>query len=220
MFQDTNPIAEFRGPWGVPIQIGASLFLIPLVFVDLFNADAASVMRDLIFVAILIGSIYLHELGHAWGSLIQGVPVKRIMLFGGGGFCERSRSATRFEQELIVAMGPIVNLFLWAVAGLIANVITDPEIWWIFATISSVNLFLAVLNLVPVQPLDGGKLFELFLHRVLPPGAAIRVAGGVGLFFSVLWIPVMLMSFVALGMMLFFIPSPRLHWQMLRHREA
>ncbi len=102
MFQDTTPIAEFRGPWGVPIQIGASLILIPIVFVDLFGADADSLMRDLIFVAILVGSIYLHELGHAWGSLIQGVPIKRIMLFGGGGFCERSRSATRFEQELIV----------------------------------------------------------------------------------------------------------------------
>ncbi|MEO9825476.1 MAG: site-2 protease family protein [Paracoccaceae bacterium] len=220
MFQDTNPIAEFRGPWGVPIQIGASLFLIPMVFVDLFSGDGASLMRDLIFVAVLIGSIYLHELGHAWASLIQGVPVRRIMLFGGGGFCERTRSATRYEQELIVAMGPIVNLVLWAVAGLIANVVTDPEIWWVFATISSVNLFLAVMNLVPVQPLDGGKLFELFLHRVLPPDAAIRVAGGVGLFLSILWIPVMLMSFAVLGLMLFFIPSPRLHWQMLRYRQA
>lgn len=220
MFQDQNPIAEFRGPWGIPIQIGASLILIPIVFVDLFGASPAGLSRDLIFVAILIGSIYLHELGHAWGSLIQGVPVRRIMLYGGGGYCERARSATRYEQELIVAMGPIVNLVLWAVAGLIAGFMKDPEIWWIFATISSVNLFLAIMNLVPVQPLDGGKLFELFLHRVLPPGAAIRVAGGVGLFLSILWIPVMLMSFAVLGLMLFFIPSPRLHWQMLRYREA
>lgn len=220
MFQDTNPIAEFRGPWGVPIQIGASLILIPIFFVDLFGASPLGVMEDLIFVAILLGSIYLHELGHAWGSLIQGVPIKRIMLFGGGGFCERKRSATRYEQELIVAMGPIVNLVLWAIAGLIANVVSDPEIWWVFATISYVNLFLAVLNLVPVQPLDGGKLFELLLLRVLPPGAAIRVAGGVGLFLSVLWIPVMLLSFAVLGLMLFFIPSPRLHWDMLRYREA
>ena len=220
MFQDTNPIAEFRGPWGVPIQIGASLFLIPMVFVDLFTASPEGLMRDLIFVAVLIGSIFLHELGHAWGCLIQGIPVRRIMLYGGGGFCEHTRSANRYQQELIVAMGPIVNLVLWAVAGLIANMIADPEIWWVFATISSVNLFLAVMNLVPVQPLDGGKLFELFLYRVLPADAAIRVAGGVGLFLSVMWIPVMLMSFVFLGLMLFFIPSVRLHWQMLRYRQA
>ena len=44
----------------------------------------------------------LHEMGHAWGALVQGVPVRRIMLHGGGGFCERARSATAREDELIV----------------------------------------------------------------------------------------------------------------------
>lgn len=57
------------------------------------------------FFPILPGSIHLHELGHACGNPAQVVPVNRIMLYGGGGFCERTRSATRYEQELIVAMG-------------------------------------------------------------------------------------------------------------------
>ena len=129
MFRDTSPIFEFRGPWGVPIQIGGSLLLLPLMLIDLGGTPRGFAF-DMMFVLILIGSIYLHELGHAWACLIQGVPVKRIMLYGGGGFCERTRSATRHEQELIVAMGPIVNLFLWAIAGLIAPFISDPEIAW------------------------------------------------------------------------------------------
>jgi len=67
---------------------------------------------------LLTGSIFLHELGHAWGTIVQGIPVRRIMIYGGGGFCERSRSASVKQRELIVAMGPIVNLVIWAFASL------------------------------------------------------------------------------------------------------
>jgi Zn-dependent protease len=215
MFRDSNPIAEFRGPWGVPVQIGASLILLPLIMVD-FGGSPRSLAFDLMFLAILLGSILLHELGHAWGCLIQGVPVRRVMLYGGGGFCERTRSASRHEQELIVAMGPIVNLLLWAVAGLIAPLIQDPETAWVFRAISSVNGFLALLNLLPVQPLDGGRLFELAMHRVFAPRTASLIAGVTGLLFAIVWIPMMLWGFMAYGFVLFFVPSVIAHWRMLR----
>lgn len=214
MFRDNNPIFEFRGPWGVPVQVGASIILLPLILID-FGGTARSMAYDIMFLMILLGSIYLHELGHAWGSLVQGVPVKRIMMYGGGGFCERSRSATRYERELIVGMGPIVTLVLWASAGLIAPFMSDPEIRWVFQTISWVNGFLAVLNLLPVHPLDGGKLFELLLHRFLQPHAVRLISGLVGLIFAVIWVPLMIYGFVSFGFILFFIPSVRLHWQML-----
>jgi len=215
MFQDNNPIYEFRGPWGVPVQVGASIFLLPLIIID-FGGTAQTIAYDVMFLAILVGSIYLHELGHAWGCLIQGVPVKRIMMYGGGGFCERTRSATRYEQELIVGMGPIVTLVLWATAGLIAPFISDPEIAWVFRTIAWVNGFLAVLNLLPVHPLDGGKLFELLLHRIFRPQTAIMLSGATGLLFALLWLPLMVYGFVSMGLVLFFLPSVRLHWQMMR----
>lgn len=219
MFRDNNPIFEFRGPWGVPVQIGASLILLMLLFVD-FGVTPRDFAFDLMFFAILIGSIYLHELGHAWGCLIQGVPVRRVMIYGGGGFCEPTRSSTRHEQELIVAMGPIVNLFLWAVAGLIAPMVSDPEINWVFRTIQWVNGFLFILNMLPVHPLDGGRLFELMLHRFLPAGAAITVSASVGLVLSIIWIPLMALVFVNIGVVLFFLPSVRLHWQMLKRERA
>ncbi len=219
MFKDTTPIFEFRGPWGVPVQIGATIILLFFLFVDL-GGSARDLSFDLMFFAIVIGSIYLHELGHAWGCLIQGVPVRRVMLYGGGGFCERDRSATRYEQELIVAMGPIVNLVLWALAGLIAPMIGDPEIRWVFQSIGWVNGFLFILNMMPVHPLDGGKLFELFLHRFLRAGLAIRISGFVGLVLAILWVPMMGMSYMLTGVVLFFLPSIGLHWQMLRRQSA
>ena len=218
MFRD-NPLFEFRGPWGVPVQIGVTILLLPLIFID-FGGTSRDLAFDVMFTAILLGSIFLHELGHAWGALVQGVPVERIVLYGGGGFCQQKRSAARYETELIVAMGPLVNLALWALAGLTWPHIGDPEVRWVFQTIAWVNGFLFVMNMIPVHPLDGGKLFQLALLRVLPSEAAILVSGSVGLFVAILWLPAMVSFYLATGAALFFIPSVRLHWEMLRQRRA
>lgn len=215
MVPGSSPILCFRGPWGVPIEVNASIVLLPLILID-FGGTPQSLAYDLMFVAILLGSIYLHELGHAWGCLVQGIPVTRIVMYGGGGLCERSRSASRYEQELIVAMGPIVNLVLWAVAGLIAPFISDPETAWVFWTISSVNGFLAVLNLLPVNPLDGGKLFALGMHRLFRTQIAMFISALVGLVCAIVWVPVMLYGFITFGFILFFVPSVAVHWKMLQ----
>lgn len=215
MFPVSSALFAFRGPWGVPVEVNASLLLLPLLLLD-FSATSREFAFDLMFFLILVGSIYLHELGHAWGCLIQGVPVKRVVLHCAGGFCERTRSATRYEQELIVAMGPIVTLTLWAIAGLIAPFIADPEIAWVFWTISSLNGFLALLNLMPVNPLDGGKLFSLLMHRLFRPRAAIFVSAAVGLICAVAWVPMTIYGYLQFGFVLFFLPSVALHWRMLK----
>ena len=220
MFNDQNPIHEFRGPWGVPIQIGSSIIFILLFYIS-FSGTPRDIAYDVIFVVILMGSILLHELGHAWGCLIQSVPVKRIMLHGAGGFCERTRSATRYEQELIVAMGPLVNLALWALATLAVDGMQMADLWnanviWVLDTIAWINIYLFVFNMVPLQPLDGGKLFELFLSRFLHPAIAEKMTGIVGMVMIVLWVPMMLFGFVAFGMMLMFVPALGVNWAMAR----
>ncbi len=219
MFSDSQPIYEFRGPFGVPVQIGSSIIILAIVFIS-FTGSPRDIMYDLIFFALLIGSIFLHELGHAWGCLIQGIPVRRIMLHGGGGFCERTRSASRHEQELIVAMGPIVNLVIWAVASLIYPLIPYGNLAWALETLAYINIFLALLNLLPVMPLDGGKLFELLLMRFLDPTIATRISGAVGFIIALLWIPMMLFTYTVFGLVLFFMPPIVMHWRMLRHAQG
>lgn len=218
MFTSDKPIGELAGPWGVPIQFGGSLFLLFLVFVN-FAAGPQVMLYDLMFFLILVTSIFLHELGHAWGALIQGIPVRRIMIFGGGGFCEYAKAATPRERELMVAMGPIVNAVLWAVFSLLSQLISDPEINWVFETIATVNFYLLIFNLIPVQPLDGGKLFVLFLYRYLNENWAVRISGFVGLVLCLLWIPAMLLGFAAFGFLLMFLPSIKMHWRMFRFLE-
>ncbi|MGJ8546532.1 MAG: site-2 protease family protein [Sulfitobacter sp.] len=209
----TGPtLFTFRGPWGVPIEVGSSLIFLVLLLVGI-GGSAETLKYDLVFAALLVGSIFLHEMGHAWGCIIQGVPVRRVMLYGGGGFCEYARAPSRTQQELIVAMGPIVNLVIWAVASLSWTYFPPGLLSWSVWLLGATNLFLAVMNLLPVHPLDGGKLFELLLLRFLPAQTASRISGSVGLVISVLWIPAMIYCFVVFGFVLLFIPPILLHWQ-------
>lgn len=217
MFGNDKPIWQFNGPWGIPVQIGGTIIILPLIFVS-FSGGA--ILYDLIFVGMLIGSILMHELGHAWGCRVQGVPVRRIMIHGGGGFCERSRSASFREQELIVAMGPIVNLVIWAVASLIAPYFAYGVAAWAIYWLAVMNLFLALFNLMPVHPLDGGKLFQLVLLRFLPAATATRISGAVGLVIALLWLPGMIWLYFNVGLVLFFFPPIRHHLDMFRVRQS
>lgn len=234
MMQTETAIAHFRGPWGVRIEIAPSILFLVLLIIGLSAGSGGSALIDgVITCAILLGSILLHELGHAWGALIQRVPVRRVVLHGGGGSCEHVAAGAR-ASELIVAMGPIVNLALWALLSLGAEGIwatlppVDPYLpptdaypirlelagWFWFA--AQINLMLFIMNLIPVQPLDGGKLAHLALLRVLPEDRALQGAGALGLVFSVLWIPAMIVVFITFGFVLLFFPSLRMHWAMLR----
>jgi len=217
MFGNDKPIWQFNGPWGIPVQIGGTIIILPLIFVSF---SGGTILYDLIFVGMLIGSILLHELGHAWGCRVQGVPVRRIMIHGGGGFCEQSRSASFREQELIVAMGPIVNLVIWAVAALIAPYFAYGVAAWAIYWLAVMNLFLALFNLLPVHPLDGGKLFQLVLLRFLPAATATRISGAVGLVIALLWLPGMIWLYFNVGLVLFFFPPIRRHLDMFRVRQS
>jgi Zn-dependent protease len=234
MFQDNNIVYRFRGLFGVPVEVGRSLvFLVGLL---VFMSMRGNLTHGLILAVMLIGSIYLHELGHAWGCRVQGIPVRRILLYGGGGLCERARSASARQQELIVAMGPLVNLALWALASLAEWVIwfrlsADPvglagvaglliSIGFYLSVFARINLALALFNLLPVQPLDGGKLAHLILLRLMPASRALRITGVIGLIGAALWLPALIYMYVTTGWILFFIPSIRQHYGMMQGRQG
>ncbi len=220
MFGNDSAIFEFRGPWGVPVQIGGSFIFLVLFYVS-FTSGPTVLAYDLAFLGLLVLSIFLHELGHPWGSLIQGLRVKRIMLHGAGGFCERSLSASRYQQELIVAMGPIVTLAIWAGSSLLSMWI-DPDLTntsdlvWALDTLAWINLYLAIFNLMPVQPLDGGKLLELVLSRVLRFEWATKLSGLIGMVMILAWLPLMIVGYMGFGMMLMFVPAIGINWMMAK----
>ena len=215
MINDENTIYEFRGPMGVPVQIGGSILFLALIFVSI-GSTPDEMFYEVFYLLLVVASIFAHELGHAWGCLIQGVKVNRIVLFGGGGFCEHHPATFSSESELIVAMGPIVNLIIWAFASLIAPMVMHDTLYWVLISLAQINLFLALFNLLPVNPLDGGKLFHLMMLRFLPYEAATRVTGWVGLSMAVLWLPMMIGCYFMMGFVLIFFPSFRDQWELAR----
>ncbi|WP_224815109.1 M50 family metallopeptidase [Hasllibacter sp. MH4015] len=227
------PLFTLRGPWRIPIQFNSSLlflaFLFGFLFIDRGIGPAA------IAFAMIIVAILLHELGHAAACVAQGVPVQRVVLFGGGGYCEYSGHVTPRQTEFIAVAGPLVNLALWAIAtlalpSLAVEIIPAMEIngrtttpfvsggqaYRLLETFAQLNLFLALFNLVPVLPLDGGRLLHSWLHRFVRGVTANRIIGGVGVLLSVLWIPLMFAAFFTFGFVLLFFPNLMLHWRLLR----
>jgi Zn-dependent protease len=169
MFGNDTTVFEFKGPFGVRVEIGQSLAMLVL-FIALMSGG--NIVTGLTFAAMLVLAIFLHEFGHVAGCIWQGVPVRRVMLHGGGGFCEPARATTRHEGELIVAMGPLVNLALWALSSLAFKTILTGNLYYspVMMTIAGylsmfafLNLAMFIFNLLPVQPLDGGKLLHLGL---------------------------------------------------------
>ncbi|WP_415921776.1 site-2 protease family protein [Tateyamaria sp. SN6-1] len=231
-----KPLFTAFGPMSIPVQVMPSMGFLLLVFVGLTGGTTDLIWGIGMF-GILVVSIFLHELGHAWGAHVQGIKVHRIVLHGGGGFCEH-RSAGAYASELIVLMGPLVNLALWAALSLLAtgllpsfpNMDMSDEaidaffaahaarfevIFWLEVA-AEINLMLFILNMIPVQPLDGGKLLHLWLLRVVPQDTALLLTGGLGLICAVLWVPLMIGVYYYVGFVLLFLPSLRIHWAMVR----
>lgn len=206
---------EHRGPFGIIVQFRQSvLFLLGLILFLGFNGS--NLLGSLAWPAILIGSIYLHEIGHAWACKIQGIPIREVVIHGGGGYCLPARSMNRREDEFVTAMGPIVNLALWAISSLLMNVVPSGEVSYVLHLVAQVNIFLAIFNLFPMMPLDGGRLFRLFLARFMNPILATRIAGGVGLLACGLWLGVLILGVTSGGFLLLFFPQFGIHWRMMR----
>ncbi|WP_434287573.1 site-2 protease family protein [Celeribacter sp. SCSIO 80788] len=220
MFRDQQAIFEFRGPWGVPVRIGSSILLMFLLFLST-TGSATDLLYDLAFIAMLIGSVFLHEMGHAWGALVQRIPVRSVTIHGFGGYCQQARAATPRESELIVAMGPIVTLTLWAVSRLVANAMWGAgreydHVLWFFETMAWLNGYLAIFNLLPIAPLDGGKLFELILLRFMRGTTAAKVTGYVGIAGLALMIPYLVLGMHMYIFVLFFVPAILENWNRMR----
>ncbi|MFN3936725.1 MAG: site-2 protease family protein [Gemmobacter sp.] len=232
MFSDERPLFRLRCPFGTPIEVQPSLVMLLAFFVLLSGARTPDQLSQvLIVVGLIVLAILLHELGHAWGAWVQGVPVQRVVLYGGGGLCFHAR-ADRRADEFIAAMGPLTNLALWAIFSILAPRVMDAGLetratddtlllaGFYMEVFASFNLFLAVLNLIPIQPLDGGRLLLHALMRHHPPVRATILAGRVGMFACALYPVSMLYALVTFGWIFLFFPSFALHRAMAQGQRV
>ncbi|HMB03394.1 MAG TPA: site-2 protease family protein [Isosphaeraceae bacterium] len=176
---------------GIPIYVHWT-FLILIAWVILGywleGQTLAATVQGVGFVLALFGCVVLHELGHALAARRYGVPTADITLLPIGGVARLQRIPEHPRQELVVALaGPAVNIAI--VAGLyLAGVgspvrLNDPqqlvrERFW--PKLLEVNLFLALFNLLPAFPMDGGRVFRALLAMRLDYARATRLAASVG----------------------------------------
>jgi Zn-dependent protease/CBS domain-containing protein len=129
-------------------------------------------------------SILLHELAHSFVALAKGIPVRSITLFVFGGVAQIGREPDRPMTEFQIAIaGPIASALLAVGFGVIASVSGDQfeRLSALAGWLSSINLLLAVFNLVPGFPLDGGRIFRAALwHMTGSLTKATRIAAGTG----------------------------------------
>lgn len=164
--------------FGIPFYINASWFLVlglvtwqyggQLAFLFPGLGPVAPWMLGLFTAMLLFASVLAHELGHSWVAIKQGIGVKSISLFLFGGLANLERESTTPAEAFWVAIaGPLVSLFL---SGLLTAVgigtaATGP-VAAILGLLASINLVLALFNLIPGLPLDGGNILKAIVWKI------------------------------------------------------
>lgn len=169
---------EIAEVWGIPIRVHFSWLLVfGLVTWSLaagyFPHEypgwaaraywAVGAVTALVFFA----SILVHELGHSWVALRNGIPIRSITLFVFGGVAQIAREPGAPGVELRIAIaGPATSFLLAGLFAGIWQVVRDvpilaaPAIW-----LARINFMVAAFNLIPGFPLDGGRLLRALVWR-------------------------------------------------------
>lgn len=181
-------------PFGIPVYVGVSTFLLLLVVALSagtrvpIGADGVEVLSPGAYGAIIaIGtfiSLLLHELSHCLAARGFGLPVVAIQFEGFGGFSRFGKAAQRPGHEAAISFaGPFANIALLVVAILLRSGTTEgslsDQILYDFAI---TNVALAIFNLLPGLPLDGGRIVSAAAWRLTNDHTrGIKVAGYAGM---------------------------------------
>lgn len=199
MFRHAIPIGRI---FGISIDLDLSWFLIVGLFAWMLAASyfpiqfpGASAGQDwamgIVASVLLFVCVLIHELGHSVVAQGYGLPVPRITLFLFGGVSQiASEPPTAGQEFWIAVIGPLVSFALaalfWEIEPLLARV---PPWYGVAEALFLMNLVLAIFNLIPGFPLDGGRVLRAVVWKA--SGAyplATAVATLTGRFFGFLLI--------------------------------
>jgi Zn-dependent protease len=146
-------------------------------------------------------SLLLHELGHSWVARREGIEVDSITLWLFGGVSQIKGRFTSPGAEFRIAFaGPLVSIVLGGVFVLIAIAHLPSAVDGVAAWLGYINLILAVFNLLPALPLDGGRVLHSALWRAKGDFAwATHVSSEISQGFGYLFIALGLAMFIFQG---------------------
>lgn len=125
-----------------------------------------TIVGTLLWIVIIFISVLVHELGHALTALVFKQNPKIELVAMGGLTSYKGKKLKYYQQFLIVLMGPIFGILLFALASFVLylNIISNPTILATVKVMQVVNLFWSIVNLLPILPLDGGQLLRIALE--------------------------------------------------------
>ena len=133
---------------------------------------------------LFFGSVLAHELAHSLVAQASGVPVRDITLFIFGGASHISDEPKTARNELWMALvGPMTSLVLAGLFGVLwlVSPAISPYLRALSAWLAGINLSLAMFNLIPGFPLDGGRVFRAIIWAITNNlRTATRIATGLG----------------------------------------
>jgi len=130
----------------------------------LLTSGAGGAVYELTTILMLFGVVVLHETGHALAARHFGIGTRDITLYPIGGVARLERMPSRPIQEIVVAIaGPAVNVGLALVSLALQLPAAGTGMAWLVSRLLAINVALAVFNLVPAFPLDGGRVLRALL---------------------------------------------------------
>jgi Zn-dependent protease/CBS domain-containing protein len=145
--------------------------------------------QGLIFLLLLFACVVAHEFGHIYTARAFGISTPDVTLLPIGGVARLERIPEEPYQEVLVAIaGPLVNVAIAAVLIVIAGAgVNAADLYAVESTqtsmidrLAAVNLFLAVFNMIPAFPMDGGRVLRALLASRLGVVRATEIAAFVG----------------------------------------
>ncbi len=182
--------------FGIRLELHLTFFLI-LLYAAWAGArvdGVAGAAWSLLLVSLLFVSVVLHELGHSLTARIYGIQTHRILLLPIGGMAQLEEMPRQPWREFFITLaGPAVNIVIAFLIGLplvLAGSFPQSEAAWLSVfqnyslhslalTMLAYNIVMAVFNLIPVFPMDGGRIFRSLLAMKLPYHRATQVAAWV-----------------------------------------
>ncbi len=173
----------------VRIHVTFLLFLIWIFGVNYASGGAQQAWSGLLFVVLLFLCVLLHEFGHIFTARAFGVSTPDVILLPIGGVARLERIPEKPSQEFLVAIaGPAVNVVIAAILIAVSGAHFDVAKFASIANarsgmidrLADVNLFLAVFNLIPAFPMDGGRVLRALLASRFGYVRATEIAAAIG----------------------------------------
>ena len=174
-------------------------FLILIAWVVFSNfrrgLDTGEIIWAVLFVLAVFACVTFHELGHALAGKRYNIKTRDITLLPIGGVAQMESIPEKPGEELVVALaGPVVNVLIFMLLALVTGGSglggDTPDFRVIgpgnfLTALMSVNLWLALFNLIPAFPMDGGRVFRALLAFRMNRVRATRIAARLGQFLAI-----------------------------------